>query len=355
MTTSATHSASSADDGATHVVHAPARLHLGFVDLNGDLGRRFGSIGLAIEGLGTCARAAPAARLVVDAADAEITARVTALLTRLCAEFAPGRALHVGIETNVPAHAGLGSGTQLVLAVAQAAARTLGIAAPLRELARLGERGLRSGIGIAAFEGGGFVVDGGRGARTATPPLLARLRFPDEWRCVLVFDEARTGLSGQRERAAFARLAPMSEAAAGALARQVLVALLPALVERDFAAFSRAVAAVQRANGEYFAPAQGGLYTSAHVGELLAAVAREFGYTGIGQSSWGPTGFVFVPDAASAATVASFVDARKAEGLRCQIVTGNNVGARCGLRGELEVDPPPAAPVWLIPHQRRGY
>lgn len=30
-------------------VTAPARLHIGFLDLNGDLGRRFGSIGLAVD------------------------------------------------------------------------------------------------------------------------------------------------------------------------------------------------------------------------------------------------------------------------------------------------------------------
>ena len=30
-------------------IMAPARLHLGFLDLNGDLGRLFGSIGLAID------------------------------------------------------------------------------------------------------------------------------------------------------------------------------------------------------------------------------------------------------------------------------------------------------------------
>jgi len=354
MTAPAPHSDPTADDGAAYVVHAPARLHLGFVDLNGGLGRRFGSIGLAIDGLGTCVRATPAARIDVIAADLETTARVTELAVRLCERYAPGRGLHLRVDTNVPAHAGLGSGTQLALAVAQAASRALGVAVPLRELASLVDRGLRSGIGIAAFEGGGFVVDGGRGASTTTPPLLVRLHFPAEWRCVLLFDDACAGLSGQRERAAFASLAPMSEADAAALAREVLVGLLPALVERDFAAFSRAVAAVQLANGAYFAPAQGGPYTSARVGALLAAVVREFGCTGIGQSSWGPTGFVFAPDAASAAAVAAFLDARKAEGLRCQIVTGNNAGARCGLGGEFDVEPP-STPVWLISHQRRGY
>src|ERR1700744_2160008 len=30
-------------------VRAPARLHLGFLDMNGELGRRFGSLGLAID------------------------------------------------------------------------------------------------------------------------------------------------------------------------------------------------------------------------------------------------------------------------------------------------------------------
>ena len=34
--------------GAVRVI-APARLHLGFLDLNGSLGRLFGSIGLAID------------------------------------------------------------------------------------------------------------------------------------------------------------------------------------------------------------------------------------------------------------------------------------------------------------------
>ena len=67
-------------------IESPARLHLGFVDLNGDLGRKFGSLGLAISDLSTvvnaergtafhvggidAARAAKYARAVIDALDA---------------------------------------------------------------------------------------------------------------------------------------------------------------------------------------------------------------------------------------------------------------------------------------------
>ena len=348
MTEAPPPSSPSLDGQSGFTVVAPARLHLGFVDLCGNFGRRFGSIGLAIEGLPTRVRAAVAQRDVVEGVSGDIAARVQALIARLVERHAPGRALQVAVDAVAPTHAGLGSGTQLSLAVAHVVSRALGIAAPVRELAALTERGQRSGIGIAAFEGGGFVVDGGRGALSATPPLLARLRFPGAWRCVLLFDERIEGLSGQGERAAFATLPAMSEAAAAALARHVLVGLMPALVEADFAAFSHHVAAVQSANGDYFAPAQGGRFTSARVGTLLAAVAHEFGFVGLGQSSWGPTGFVFAPDAAAATAVATYMDARKAEGLRCLIVTGNNLGARCGLSGEFGADPPPAAPARLI-------
>src|ERR1700736_6424665 len=48
------------DQAAHVVVFAPARLHLGFLDLDGGLGRRFGGLGLTIDGFGTRLRMAPA-------------------------------------------------------------------------------------------------------------------------------------------------------------------------------------------------------------------------------------------------------------------------------------------------------
>ncbi len=49
--------------------------------------------------------------------------------------------------------------------------------------------------------------------------------------------------------------------------------------------------------GAYFGPLQGGAYVSQGVAAAIGWLAEQ-GLTGIGQSSWGPTGFAFVPSEA---------------------------------------------------------
>lgn len=329
--------------GDSLTVRAPARLHLGFIDLHGGLGRRFGSVGLAIEGLDAVVTARPAAPGTCDVRGVD-AARAASLARRVLAALGPALGVEVDVRQVAPAHAGLGSGTQLGLAVAAAIAGTLRRERSPRELAALVGRGQRSGIGIAAFEGGGLIVDGGRGSGAHSAPCIARLPLPPAWRAVLVFDEAHRGLHGADERQAFASLPPMAEAEAAVLARWCLVGLLPAVAEADFDLFARAVAEIQARIGAYFSPHQGGsLYTSPRVAALLAAVQRRHGLRGAGQSSWGPTGFVFTPDAAVAADVEQEIVRHPSlgDGLRVQTVTACNRGAiiegRVGrmLQGEL--------------------
>lgn len=61
-------------------------------------------------------------------------------------------------------------------------------------------RGARSGLGAGLFEQGGFVVDGGRGPSTLTPPVISRTSFPQEWRVILVHDPAAVGLHDAEEK-----------------------------------------------------------------------------------------------------------------------------------------------------------
>jgi beta-RFAP synthase len=195
---------------------------------------------------------------------------------------------------------GLGSGTQLALAVAAGLRRLHGLPLDVRRDAiRLG-RGARSGVGIGLFEQGGLVVDGGRGAAETVAPIVSRLPFPEHWRILLVLDPRRQGVHGPDERDLFGRLAPASEAAAAQLCRLVLMQALPALAECDIAPFGSAIKELQARLGDYFAPMQGGSrFSSPDVAAALGVLEDE-GALGIGQSSWGPTGFAFAPSAEAA-------------------------------------------------------
>lgn len=310
-------------------VTAPARLHLGFLDLHGGLGRRYGSIGLAVDG--------PATELVLrrandTGASGPEAERAQRTVGRVAELLGLGGHYRVDIARAIPAHAGLGSGTQMALAIGTALARIEGLQHEPRAIGEMLTRGARSAIGMAAFECGGFVVDGGRGASDSAPPVLMRAELPPQWRILLVLDPAHQGVHGDREIKAFAALPEFPEAQAGHLCRLVLMRLMPSLVEKDLAGFATAVTEIQAIVGAHFASAQGGSpWSSPAVGRLVARLADE-GAVGIGQSSWGPTGFAFTATEAQAHRLySSFVGDAKAQGLELLIVRGRNTGARIEL------------------------
>jgi beta-ribofuranosylaminobenzene 5'-phosphate synthase len=308
-------------------VAATARLHLGFLDMNGGLERKFGGMGLSLD--------APATRLTLTRAaegnhvDGPESARAAALLARAQAALAPGVAHRLVIHEAIPAHSGFGSGTQLALAVAAALRRLEDLPQDAAADAALMSRGARSGLGAGLFVTGGVVVDGGRGPLTQTPPVVARAEFPEEWRVLLVSDPAAVGLHGADEREAFVALPPSSAADSGELCRLVLMQALPALAERALEPFGAAVARMQEVVGDYFAPRQGGRrYTSVKVEAAVALLTRE-GATGGGQTSWGPTGFAFVESEAAARALLARVETQaRADGLRISVHKGLNRGAR---------------------------
>ena len=305
-------------------IRVPARLHLGFLDLNGDVGRRFGSVGLPLSEPETVVTLSRAAETSVEGSEA---ARAEQHLSALCRHLGIKSHHRLVVEQAIPSHAGLGSGTQIALAVA-AALRTLhGLPLDVAGDAILLARGARSGIGIASFESGGVIVDAGKNSSGRPPPVVARLPFPDEWRVLLILDEAVEGLHGQDELQAFRALPQFPAAGAGEICRQVLMGLMPALVEHDLPVFGAAVTTIQTLIGTHFAPAQGGVFTSRRV-EALARRLVDAGAVGIGQSSWGPTGFAFAPSEDEARRMVASVGDATGRGIEIRIVRGRNSGAK---------------------------
>jgi beta-RFAP synthase len=309
-------------------VCAGARLHLGFLDLNGDLGRRFGSLGLAIDGFETRIEMRGSPRLSVAGAEPE---RIAALVRRFAEAHRLPAEVEVTAASAIPAHAGLGSGTQLALAVARAFRGVHGLAPDMLADAGALMRGARSGIGVALFERGGFVLDAGRGLATNLPPVISHLPFPAEWRVVLLLDAQAAGAHGEAEGAAFAALGGFPAEAAAEICRRALMQVLPGVAEADFRAFGEGLSAIQRRLGDHFAPAQGGgRFTSVAVGEVAAALGRA-GALGVGQSSWGPTGFVFARDPDEAAHWAALAAEAGRGQVEIRIHAARARGADCAL------------------------
>src|SRR6266487_2969698 len=242
-------------EGPALFVEAPARLHFGVLDLRGDLGRRFGGIGAAVPGPSLLVEACTAPSLAAEGPEAK---RVLEFARRFAAHHAVELRVRFRVHHTIPSHAGLGSGTQLALAVARAAAELTGLPTEVAALARAVDRGLRSGVGTWTFAHGGFVLEGGRA------------------------DHAD-------------RVAPL-----------VLMQLLPSLAEADLMGFGAALGEVQRITGGWFAPAQGGVFAPGETRDLVERL-REWGAVGVGQSSWGPAVYGIVGDATVARALAGRV------------------------------------------------
>jgi len=260
-------------------VSANARLHMGFLDLCGDLGRQFGSLGVSLDSISTelsitdSGACAGTAAIQATGNDAD---RAKRYAETLCTRFSIQRHLKIEIQQAIKPHAGLGSGTQMALAV------------------------------TAFF---------------STP-------FPSSWRIILLFDNNNTGLHGTDERTAFSTLEPMPAATADHLCRLAVMQAIPGLINEDLNAFGAAITQIQASVGDHFAPVQGDRFVSPAVREQLHWYATQQAVGGYGQSSWGPTGFVLCTDADTAGQLVNAA-AESMPDNRCevQITRASNNGA----------------------------
>jgi beta-ribofuranosylaminobenzene 5'-phosphate synthase len=304
-------------------VKTPARLHLGLIDLNGDLGRLFGGLGVGIDRPNVILEAQQSETLSVTGEKAEL---VKALAKRFLETYNIKANASINVNQVIPEHTGLGSGTQLALAVATALSKLLNVNASVQALAEAMGRGRRTSVGTTIFDQGGFVVDGGK-SKSGFPTTILRQPFPKEWVFVVAVPNAKKGLAKDEETAAFAGLSPMSAEVAGKMCRLTMMKLLPSLIERDIKSFGEALTKVQTVIGDYFAEAQGGTYSSQTAADGIALM-QKLGVYGAGQSSWGPA-FYGLTQKEEAKDVELKVKAFLREGVGGQVFTAkaNNRGA----------------------------
>jgi beta-ribofuranosylaminobenzene 5'-phosphate synthase len=304
-------------------VEAPARLHLGMLAVAGDGERRFGGLGVSVDRPAVVVEAHTADELSAEGADAQ---RALTFARRYREAMGLAGGAHLRVVEAIPPHVGLGSGTKLALAVAQALAALHGRTDDAPALAQAVGRAARSAVGTWTFALGGLVVEGGvRRGEQRPAPLLARHPMPEQWRVVLVVPRAEPGLSGVAEEEAFRQLVPSPERSA-AIAQLVLTSLLPAVVDAEIEEFGAALTLVQQLVGDAFATVQGGRFHP-RAATLVEALLRH-GAAGAGQSSWGPAVYGVVGSEADGREVAGRMeDVVGGEG-SVELVTFDNRGAR---------------------------
>ena len=199
-----------------------------------------------------------------------------------------------------PAHCGFGSGTQLGLALAAGLSHLFRLpAGDSTTWATWIGRGRRSAVGTHGFAEGGLIVDRGKLSCETVAPLASRLSFPSSWRFVIACNLSDSGLSGTSEQAAFSRLPAVPESHSRQMFAELHEELLPAVAAEDFDRFAKSLWRYGNLAGDCFASAQGGSRFSPPA-QPWVDFARKAGFTGVGQSSWGPAVFIATPDDRSA-------------------------------------------------------
>ncbi len=244
-------------------ITTPSRLHITLIDLNASIGRVDGGIGLTLKEPGfriTAERSDVPGEVTVTSEAAGGSAHIGRMresAAALLRDMGVGRGgIRIHIERDAPPHVGLGSGTQSALVAGMAVNQLYNLGLSVRDIAIKAGRGGTSGIGVASFEGGGFILDGGhrfseKGAfkpsaasRSPPAPILFQRPFPD-WEIVLAIPDTR-GAHGGNEVDIFKQECPIPLSEVQELSHIILMETLPAVVEEDIESFGDSINRIQK-------------------------------------------------------------------------------------------------------------
>ena len=293
------------------IIESPSRLHLGLIDMNGALGRVDGGIGIALDHPRTIIETCKTGTLSVQGGDEGSNARARRAAEAVTSHFRLRGAAQIVIHSTPPGHVGLGSGTALSLAVARAICELHGLSVKADVLAKIVGRGGTSGIGTAAFEYGGFILDGGhafgaQGGKTdfrpssasagVNPaPVIARHPFPEDWQIHILIPSLDALVSGSLEEEIFRESCPVPIGDVREICHEVVMRMLPGIVEHDIELFGAAVNRIQELAFKRIEISR----QPHHIPALIAGL-KEAGAPCAGMSSFGPVVF--------AITEAGFLD-----------------------------------------------
>ena len=321
-------------------VSTGCRLHFGLLCGAPNSVGRFGGIGMMIDSPGWKLRVACRDSDSSDAVSVSdelswCEERVRGILDAYRSISSLTSWIEVSIESAIPQHAGLGSGTQLAIAIGTALHTLINRRRPESAISLAGQlqRRRRSAIGSIGFEHGGFIFDHGQSSLKPDAVTYDRVSFPEEWRIVLITPRSEVGISGQREEEVFRSYQSMDVQTVDSQILLVKEQILPAIRTANFDQFQNALELYGRVIGEFFASEQGGVFSSSQM-TSVAEWLNTKGLAGAVQSSWGPTICVPVESENSAKLARDLIHSQYgADEFDVRLVAGLNCGARVSSPG----------------------
>jgi len=284
-------------------VSAPSRIHFGLYSPKGETARQFGGIGLMVDAPRLEVSIVPSSRFSLHGDLYSRSLEFVRLWSKSRQQDCSDNAVMpppCRIEVSAPPnHVGLGVGTQLALALGSALDKYFGHAKSINHTALEMGRGQRSAVGIHGFQSGGLVFDNGKIESQNVGDLGKRLDFPEDWKILLIVPTDQRFVFGENEAKAFKQIS-QAESAHQSLEHDSLMssasasAIQNSVMKNDFRSFSENLFDYGYNSGLKFQSVQGGGFNGPIVTKIVNGI-RSLGIKGVGQSSWGPLIYAFLP------------------------------------------------------------
>ncbi len=325
-------------------ITAPCRIHLSLIDENGYTGRVDGGIGLMLDRPNVVLEVSNSADEFTIECNKYYKESVHVINEKASKIFKyfhiSNKNFHFHLKRYYPSHVGLGSKTQLSLAIATAITKLKNLNTHIGDLTKLVERGGTSGIGWRGFETGGFILDGGHdfgkgkeketflpsSASSLAKPALTIFRYdiPDNWRFVLVIPNVKKGAYGDEEISVFQNYAPIPRNEVNEVSHQIIMKVIPGILKNDLSCFGEGLKRIQSIGFKKIE-----IDLQHDIVKDLLKFFENYGLKAYGMSSFGPSVIGIVESEFEAETILKKIQKnQKYSGSHIYICKPNNNGAK---------------------------
>ncbi|MHA1256509.1 MAG: beta-ribofuranosylaminobenzene 5'-phosphate synthase [Promethearchaeota archaeon] len=285
-------------------ITTPCRIHLSLIDENGYTGRVDGGVGLMLDQPNVVLEVSNSADEFAIECHRYYRESVHVINEKASKVFKlfhiNNKNFHFNLLRYYPSHVGLGSKTQLSLAIGTAISKLKNMDIPIEEITKMVERGGTSGIGWRGFETGGFIVDGGHdygigkekenflpssASGSANPALtISKYDIPENWRFVLVIPNVKPGAFGEEEVDIFKKYTPIPRDEVNEVSHQILMKMLPGILRNDLQCFGEGLKRIQSIGFKKIE-----ISLQKQIVKDLLKLFEKIGVKAYGMSSFGPS------------------------------------------------------------------